>query len=249
MIVVHVGLKKSGSAWLYHMINEIAVLGGMQDTTRIRDEFGLEAIMKTENNRCNVRNPRNLLRLLKPHFAGRSFVVRAHRGGSPLTVLLARLGIVKVVFSFRDPYDVVVSLLQHAEKARARGGSVAHTHIHTVEDSVEHVLPFLDEWKWWSKRDAALLIRYEDLVGDTERELRRFRDFVGLNVADEELKRIADHYSADAIRARNESWKRFHLNKSGAGRHLESLSEADYDLCERRLGDIRRRMGYGDVAA
>ncbi len=112
----------------------------------------------------------------------------------------------RVIYIVRDPRDVAVSQYHYHRKRRK------------IEDDlpIERFLArFLTGENWdnasWGQnvltwvgiRDGDprfLLLRYEDMIADTSRELRKVTAFLGLDVTDEQIARAVERSSAGKMR-------------------------------------------------
>ena len=112
----------------------------------------------------------------------------------------------RVIYIVRDPRDVAVSQYHYHRKRRK------------IEDDLpieRFVARFLTGENWdnasWGQnvltwvgiRDGDprfLLLRYEDMIADTSRELRKVTAFLGLDVTDEQIARAVERSSAGKMR-------------------------------------------------
>jgi hypothetical protein len=112
----------------------------------------------------------------------------------------------RVIYIVRDPRDVAVSQYHYHRKLRK------------IEDDLpieRFVARFLagetrggQSWghnvfTWLATREGDprfLLLRYEDMIADTSRELRKVTAFLGLDVTDEQIARAVERSSAGKMR-------------------------------------------------
>src|SRR5262245_52295649 len=87
----------------------------------------------------------------------------------------------RVVLLVRDPRDVVVSMyFERSRRERAYDGSLS-AFLHESRGSLDTILAYYNVWARSRGIPSELLIvRYEDLRRDTERELGRLLDFLGV---------------------------------------------------------------------
>ena len=90
MIVLSVGLPKSGSALCFNLTNDLLCAAGHEDVRELKEKHGLTNILEFEN--CNVSNlaEGHLAPLLPLQEAGESFVVKTHCGPTPFALDLVR---------------------------------------------------------------------------------------------------------------------------------------------------------------
>jgi len=167
----------------------------------------------------------------------------------------------RVIYLVRDPRDVALSLYHARRKYRS------------IEDSYplerfvsEHFLPGdLDlSWSehvssWLATRlhhPAFLLVRYEDLLQDAARELRRIALFLGVTAHDETLAQAVERSTAQRLRdlekVEHERWLGVRgtradvpfIGEATAGRWKQTLPESSVALIESSWGRLMNTLGY-----
>jgi hypothetical protein len=170
----------------------------------------------------------------------------------------------KIIYIVRDPRDLAVSLYHYDLK---RGGIPEG---YPIEDFVrlfvagsekviswgawgEHVL------SWWSTRgdrDGFLLLRYEDILKEPQRELAKMASLLSIDVREEKLARAVELSSADRMRSlekkQSREWvetKRTRQDKTfvrsaRAGEWHSALPEESILTIETTWGLIMQSLGY-----
>ncbi|MFQ5569667.1 MAG: sulfotransferase domain-containing protein [Rhodothermales bacterium] len=241
MIVVSASLKKSGSGWYFNMTNDLLVRAGHTDVRELRRAYRLQSVLRDDNCRINP-NLANISSLLFPHFRGHTFVVKTHAEPTPSLRMLLSTGLAKATYIYRDPRDVVLSALEHGERVRKANQSNILAELHSVEDAVRYVNLLLNDWEAWTKTDNTLVVRYEDLLDDTLRELSRLAQFLALDVSLDDLKAVAACYQIE--KQDQVTQDRLHFNKGVAGRFRQAMSPKEIELCMKQFGPYLQRMGY-----
>lgn len=255
MIVLSAGMPKSGSGWVWNMTNDMLVAAGHDDARAVRDEHNLHHILKAAN--CNLRrlDEEHLLPLAKLSDQGKTFLVKTHRGPTPLLRKLVAEGKFKVMYNYRDLRDVVVSGMDRAKEMREKGelkgrqwGVVgpqkSFGKLTNIPMSILWVkFRVLPVWRAYTDWDEALITRYEDISADAVEQLRRIRAHLGLDLDDSTLEQIAQRYRREKIK-QNIPGSGLHFNKGVAGRHKKALSPRGQRLCRLFLGADLKRMGY-----
>ncbi len=146
----------------------------------------------------------------------------------------------RAIYLVRDPRDVVLSQYQHLRQIRRIGDALP------MEDFIERFLTgeldrHLGSWgenvgSWLATRSrysGFLLLRYEDLLDGTARELTRVAEFAGLPATPEAISQAVERSSADKMRK---------MAKSGGWR--SDLPEPQLARIEAAWGDIMACLGY-----
>jgi hypothetical protein len=114
----------------------------------------------------------------------------------------------KVIYIVRDPRDVALSYYDFSRKYRHIEDSYPLTQF--VSDFVAGRLSSFDWGTWgenvssWfytrNRRPEFLLLRYEDMLADVERELSKVSCFLGINASQERLAAAIERSSAERMR-------------------------------------------------
>lgn len=169
----------------------------------------------------------------------------------------------KVIYIVRDPRDVAVSNYHWEMKLR----SVPENY--PIEKFVPEWMnrrfwPRIGSWadhvnSWLSTRQGSgtfLLIRYEDLSTNTQQELRRVAEFLGIEATASRLNRAIELSSADHMRAlektqghrwvattRTRQDKPF-VRKASSGGWRSVLPQKTVAYLETHWGEIMQRLRY-----
>jgi len=113
----------------------------------------------------------------------------------------------RVVLIVRDPRDVAISYYHFVRKAK---------HLPLDASIADFMALFLsgriDPYGSWGENVGSwlggrrgsqdfIIVRYEDLLANTETQLAQIADRLGLNVNDEQLRRAVENSTADAMRS------------------------------------------------
>lgn len=214
MIVLSVGLQKSGSTWYFNLTNDLLVVAGHQDARIIRQKFHFHSILRYQN--CVVNEP-TLLRLAViaiPHFFGIAFVIKTHSALSATMRSLMSLNIMKATYIYRDPRDAAVSAFEFGQIIRNQGETHTFAKLHTLTDAIRYIRSQLAKWDDWTRCNHVLTVRYEDLLTDPVDEL---------NVPCVDLQRIATSYRTDQVTPGKA--KALHFNIGSAGRFAQVMNQ------------------------
>ena len=174
----------------------------------------------------------------------------------------------KIIYIVRDPRDVLVSYYEFQLKRRVIGDDCSLEEFlpRFMESAIE---PKTGSWRdhvlsWTATRDGQknfLLLRYEEMLANTQTEATKIASFLGLRSDPESIRRAVDLSSADRMRKleKEESgqWsatrktrrdKPF-VRNAAAGGWKSILSEQCVAQIEAAWGDVMRSVGYDLVTA
>jgi len=169
----------------------------------------------------------------------------------------------KIIYIVRDPRDVLISYYEFQLKRR----------VITEECSLEQFLPrFLESavepkigsWRdhvvsWVATRGGHkdfLLLRYEEMLSNTQQEATKIASFLGLDSNSERIARAVELSSADRMRklekeqarqwsaTRKTRQDKPFVRKAISGDWKSQLSETCVARIEAAWGDVMRSVGY-----
>jgi Sulfotransferase domain len=174
----------------------------------------------------------------------------------------------KIVYIVRDPRDVLISYYEFQLKRRVISDEVS------LEDFVPRFMeseiePKTGSWRdhvvsWTATRGGQknfLLLRYEDMIADTQKESTKIASFLGLDSRPERIARAVELSSADRMRKlekeQSRQWKETKktrqdkpfVRKAASGGWKSILSERAVAQLESAWGDVMRSAGYELVTA
>ena len=187
MIIVSFGLMKSGSTLAYEMARTILELAGEP-----QEFLGEDLVMPwPQLNFVQEWNDESLTALLQAT-QGRRIVIKTHHSLAPVDASLIRSAVesgdMRVHVTYRDPRDIVLSMLDHGFRART-GTDLAFRDTFTVEDGMWLLagqLLWIREWLAL----PSLKLRYEDVVADAAYAPTAIAGDLGVDVDLEEAWRI-----------------------------------------------------------
>ena len=173
----------------------------------------------------------------------------------------------KVIYIVRDPRDVALSYYDFQRKYRQIDD--AYPLEQYVEDFVQGRLISID-WGTWAENVSSwiytrgkstnfLLLRYEDMMKDTTRELTRMAQFFGIETAPTRLQEVINRSSADRMRelekleadrwiaTKNRRKDIPFVRVAKAGGWRTSLPVKSVEQIENAWGDLMITLGYEPV--
>jgi len=175
----------------------------------------------------------------------------------------------KVIYIVRDPRDVALSYYDFQRKYMQIDDAFPLEQY--VEDFVQGRLISID-WGTWAENVSSwiytrgksknfLLLRYEDMMQDTTRELTRIAQFFGIEAAPTRLQEVIDRSSADRMRelekleadrwiaTKNRRKDIPFVRVAKAGGWRTSLPVKSVEQIENAWGDLMITLGYEPVTA
>jgi hypothetical protein len=153
----------------------------------------------------------------------------------------------KAIYFVRDPRDVAVSNYEFERlNEHLRGKSLddfMHMYVRGKVNSFgswhDHVGSWLDSGL--AESDNFLLVRYEDMRSNTERELTRMVEFLGFTVDPEKVRMVVENNSLERMRQKEDRYQ---------GRPAEDrlISEAGRQVRTGSVGGWRNRLTQQQAA-
>ena len=170
----------------------------------------------------------------------------------------------KVIYIVRDPRDVALSYYDFSRKYRHIGDSYPLTRF--VSDFVAGRLSSVD-WGTWGEnvsswfytrngRPEFLLLRYEDMLSNTQSELMKVAPFLDIEPAPDRLTAAVERSSADRMRSleatQGDQWVSTRNKRSdipfvrtaSSGWWKEKLPPTSIAEIESAWGPLMRELGY-----
>ena len=158
-----------------------------------------------------------------------------------------------IVTIVRDPYDAFVStyytLQHHASEDNRKDRTFTELMGKPLYDP--EVVSFLRNGGYrrnllkardWLKSGRAVVLRYEDLLRDPLRELRRATALIA-PVADDTLLAAIDYCQADRMRQRTKGGSK-HVRKATVGDSVRQLTNEHLDAFREAYSDLIHELGY-----
>lgn len=241
MLIVSAGMQKSGSAYIYNVINDIIIASGGTDARLVKEKHKLDSLMKSRNNNIGRLYLFKLLRLLRISKREGTFVVKTHNRPLLGAKLLGLAGNLKFVYSYRDPRDVLLSAIDHGRKIKAEGENHTFAKMVEFDKAIEHVTGWLRIWETYSNTPGTLLVKYEDMLDSPEDTTKRIERFLGISVDADERNGILKKYSRD-----NPGGDRrgMHFNKAQTYRYKSDMTQEQLEKSQQAFSKYLGPMGY-----
>lgn len=143
----------------------------------------------------------------------------------------------KILYTVRDPRDVILSGIDSRKHAEAKGEEFARKFTDVI-GSVPIAKNFSRRALGWIDSNLALIVRYENLVSRPLEELIRVCTYLKLEVSRDVLGKIVDK----ELETRQKDQHRF--NKGLVSRFRQEMSAKEIAFCNRELEAEIIGLGY-----
>lgn len=160
-------MQKSGSGYFYNVINELLVESGNgKDARQIKQTRNLDDLMKWHNNNIGALKLAKLIKLWGISVQEGAFVVKTHSRPSLSVKILNKLGMIRIVYCYRDPLDVLLSAVDHEKKSLNKGESHPFAKLVEFDKALKKVKSWLRVWKMYAEMPKVLTVKYEEMMQD-----------------------------------------------------------------------------------
>tara|TARA_B100001057_G_scaffold499685_1_gene611295 strand:+ start:5370 stop:6227 length:858 start_codon:yes stop_codon:yes gene_type:complete len=237
-------------------------------TTYIKNMVGLipdyrSRLMPMSRSTRNNQDISNTAFLLTPNWSYSIF--KTHLNPKKKNIdILKKNKIKKIVVSFRDPRDVVVSryyrLLKFPKKKYELHSSIDYNLIpkkeainHSIELVCKYLIPWVYGWMEISKQNPNMIYfcKYEELTKNPEEQFRKILKFYEINLDDDQIKRIilktkgTNDMTSNIIKGRFQPMAlSSNYRKGGTGYWKDEFSNENIDLFNKLAGDALRKLNY-----
>jgi hypothetical protein len=240
MIVLSVGMPRSGSGWHYNLVHDLMMTTGCADAREIREKYRLQNILTEVNCNIGVLSARRLAMVAIPALMGNTFVIKAHAGPSSASRLLQSLGLMRITYIYRDPRDAMLSAYDYGQRALQKGHPNAFSHLADFHKSLDFIMEYVRIWERWTREKNVLIARYEDLLTDYDREAARLAQFLQLNGSSPEVQKVIGSYRPGEA----DGQQGLHFYKGKIGRFRESYRAEEQAILKEKLSPFLIKMGY-----
>ena len=241
MIVLSVGMPRAGSGWHYNIIHDLMEVAGFDDAREIREKYRLQKILTEVNVNIGVLSLRRLGMVMIPALLGRDFVLKAHAGPTIGSRTLAALGLLRIVYIYRDPRDAMLSAYEYGRRTAEKGRPNFFAQFDTFEKSLNFMADYVDVWKAWMNEKRVLVVRYEDLLMNYDAEMERLLTYLDLDVNDDAVQGVVENYRPGKADAGQQG---LHFFKGKIGRYKEKYTNDEQAQMRERFGAALQKMGY-----
>ena len=240
MLVLSVGMPRAGSGWHYNLVHDLVVAGGGRDSREIRRTYLLFPVLTEVNCNIGALTSKRLLPVLLPSLLGNTFTVKAHAGPTPIALSLIQKGLIRPAYIYRDPRAAMLSAYEYGQRGLEDGHNTAFSHLKTIEQAIQFMIPYLHIWEQWVSCERALHVRYEDMLAYYDKEIDRLLPFLDLKKSPP-IQDVIDKYRPGQTSRED---KGMHFHKGQPERFREVLTAKQLAACNKAFQPTLEMMGY-----
>ncbi|MBU2061624.1 MAG: sulfotransferase domain-containing protein [Bacteroidetes bacterium] len=241
MIVISAGMQKSGSAYIYNLLNDLITLNGGINARELKEKEKLNELLKHYNNNVGVLNFSTLFKLFKTSFRNGSFCVKTHNGPTKWLNLFLFLGIAKTVYIYRDPRDVLLSAQDHGRKIIEGGENHSFAELVLLKDTLTRMKKWIEIFYAYKAKKSVLTISYEDLLNHPLSTMQKICDYLKYKMEPEQLEAILWTYNKEN---ENVNLKGLHFNVAKTNRYSTEYNQDEILMINSEIGSDIVKMGY-----
>lgn len=243
MLVISAGMPKSGSGYIYNLINDLLVCAGHKNARDIKEKYALSDVMQYYNNNVGSLNRKKLLYMVFLSIKEGSFAVKTHDKPSSTHNFFLKLRLIKTIYIYRDPRDVLLSAQDHGRKIVAEGKSHTFANLLEFEAALKAVKAWVKVFEAYSSLgNNVLCLSYEELIESPQKVLFRVCQYLKIEVSAQDVNSVLKNYEEKSL---NDMMKSaLHFNKGKTCRYITELNETEKQRFQAELGTTIKKMGY-----
>lgn len=173
----------------------------------------------------DIPNKTRLLKLLIWNQLYGSFVIKCHWSNQKTLNLFCKLSNVKMTMTYRDPRDMILSMIDHGGRRRkGSDASGAFADCVSVVDVIPRTVKLMERLKEWQTKGHINFIRYEDLMTDPFKVLKNMILFLNWELSDHNLIEIINFRESTKMKSHN-------FNKGTTERWKKEMTQLEKDAC------------------
>jgi hypothetical protein len=244
MVVINIGMPRSGTLWRYNLIKTLVIAAGGVDALQLREQFRLQPFIGELNADMNTLKAKRLIPAMIPSLFGKSYALNSHARPFTLAKSLVLSGKLKAVYGYRDPRDCVLSMLEYSQRAKPqyRAGFLE---LKDVQDGIRFMQLYLQVWEDWINTENALILRYEDMHADFDRVFDQIVAYLEIQLENDRLSEIKKNFLP---RQKPGSGEHIHLETGLPHRSRTAFSKMDLAQLNESFAPYLEKMGYALAA-
>lgn len=187
MLIVSNGAPKSGSTWLYNIVDRLSEF-----------QWPDRKYLTDSKNHPTIRPDALQAFLQAEDLTSSNLITKTHYGNVRQRDLLLSHPSTRVLDMTRDLYDVIVSTYYDACRREGFTGDFKRFYWLEGRSLAEYLIKY--HQLWGDGHPQVFVTSFEALKTDFSNEVRRIADFLGVPVAEDRIARIESETSMDALR-------------------------------------------------
>jgi hypothetical protein len=240
MVVLNIGMPRSGTLWRYNLIKALVIAAGGTDALALREQFRLQAFIGGVNADMNTFKAKRLIPALIPSFFGNNYALNSHARPFTLAKRLVRTGRLKAVYGYRDPRDCILSMLEYSQRDKPEYGA-GFLNLKDVQDSIRFMGLYLQVWEDWTDTENALILRYEDMHADFDLVLGQIVSYLEIEIEKDQLSEIRANFLP---RQKPSSGEHIHLETGLPHRSKTEFTKEELADLNQAFAPYLEKMGY-----
>ena len=240
MVVINIGMPRSGTLWRYNLIKALVIASGGEDGLEIREKFLLKPFIGAANADMNTLKAKRLVPALYPSLFGKNYVLNTHAQPFDLAKSLVRRGKIKAIYGYRDPRDCILSMLEYSQRDLPNYGA-NFLKLKSVGDGIRFMELYLQIWEEWFKLKNTLVLRYEEMLTDYENSVSQIINFLDLPLKPTQISEIKTKFLP---RQTPDSGEHIHLETGVAQRAKSEFSADQLAELNEAFAPFLEKMGY-----
>ena len=240
MIIMNVGMPRSGTLWRYKLIRDLVIASGGKDGVQIRNKYFLQPFIGLPNADLNTITAKRLLPASIPSILGESYVLNSHAGPTNFSQYLIKTGNMKVIYGFRDPRDCILSILEYSGRALPQY-SASFLKVQTVEDAIKFMEVYLEIWEGWRETENTLILRYEDMIENYDSCIERIISYLDLKLPGSKLSLIKSIYLP---KQKPKEGVKIHFEHGKVNRFRDNFNQNELETLNNSYQQLLIKMGY-----
>jgi hypothetical protein len=240
MVVINIGMPRSGTLWRYNLIKALVIAAGGEDALEIRKQFLLGPIIGGANADMNTLKAKRLAPALVPSLFGKSYVLNTHARPFAFAKSLVRRGRLKAIYGYRDPRDCILSMLEYSQRRLPTYGS-SFLKLNDIQDGIRFMQVYLQVWEAWYQLENTLVLRYEDMHADLNQVTDQIVSYLGLQLEPGKITQIKTDFLP---RQKPKSGEHIHLETGLPHRAQVEFSPQQLAELNAAFAPYLEKMGY-----
>lgn len=197
--------------------------------------------MTWHNNNIGSLTLKKLIKLWRISTQDGTFLVKTHSGPSLSVRLMSKIGLVRVVYSYRDPRDVLLSAVDHGNKILDQGDNHTFANMVDFDKALKPVKDWLRIWKRYAEMPEVMTVKYEEMMQDPVTITKKIEAFLDISVDSDKRQDILWKYSKDNSKGDRTG---MHFNKAKTFRYKTEMNKEQKSKFENKFKGYLEAMGY-----